>query len=200
MTGGGHIAPLTLPKERISADVDGKLLRNIKILQPSDDRVKPPCAHFKSCGGCALQHASAAFVEDWKVDVIREALVAHGIKTEMRPCLTSPPESRRRVTFSARRTKKGAFAGFHARRSNLVIEINHCDLIQPELRDALPIVKALAVAGASRKGTLAFRLIPLRQGWMSRCVVANRWIKDWKYPLQKRQNIFHSRDSAGKRR
>ena len=64
MTEGGHIAPLTLPKGRISAEVDGKLLRNIKILQPSDHRVKPPCAHFKSCGGCALQHASAAFVAD----------------------------------------------------------------------------------------------------------------------------------------
>ena len=76
----------------------------------------------------------------------------------MRPCLTSSPESRRRVTFSARRTKKGAFAGFHARRSNLVIEIDRCDLIRPELRDALLMVKVLAIAGASRKGTLSVQI------------------------------------------
>ena len=65
ITERGHIAPLTLAKEQISAEVDGKFLRNIKILEPSDHRVKPPCAHFKSCRGCALQHASAAFVADW---------------------------------------------------------------------------------------------------------------------------------------
>ena len=62
------------------------------------------------------------------------------------------------MTFSARRTKKGAFAGFHARRSNLVIEIDRYDLIRPELRDGLPIVKALAIAGANRKGTLSVQI------------------------------------------
>lgn len=158
VTDQGHIAPLTLPKERISAELDGKLLRNIKILKPNDHRVKPPCAHFKSCGGCALQHASASFVANWKVDTTRDVLAAHGIKTEMRTCLTSPPQSRRRVTFSARRTKKGALAGFHARGSDLVIEIDRCNLIRPELRNALPMVKALATAGASRKGTLSVQI------------------------------------------
>ena len=49
MTERGHIAPLTLPKEQISAQLDGKFLLNIKILEPSDHRMKPPCAHFKSC-------------------------------------------------------------------------------------------------------------------------------------------------------
>ena len=44
VTDQGHIAPLTLPKERISAELDGKLMRNIKTLKPSDHRVKPPCA------------------------------------------------------------------------------------------------------------------------------------------------------------
>ena len=99
ITDGGHFVPLTLPKERISAELDGKSLRNIKILKPSDHRVRPPCAHFKSCGGCALQHASDAFVADWKVDVVRDALAAHAIETEIRPCWTSPPQSRRRGTF-----------------------------------------------------------------------------------------------------
>ena len=76
----------------------------------------------------------------------------------MRLCLTSPPQARQRVTFSARRTKKGAFAGYHACRSDLVIEIDRCDLIQLELRDALPMVKVLVIAGASRKSTLSVQI------------------------------------------
>ena len=133
VTEEGYFAPLTLPQERISAEAEGKSLSNVKILEPSEHRVKPPCPHFKSCGGCALQHASDGFVANWKVDVVREALAAHGIETELRPCLTSPTQSRRRASFSARRTKKDALAGFHARGSDVVIDIEHCVLIRPEL-------------------------------------------------------------------
>ena len=157
VTEEGYFAPLTLPQERISAEAEGKSLSNVKILQPSEHRVKPPCPHFKSCGGCALQHASDGFVANWKVDVVREALAAHGIETELRPCLTSPTQSRRRASFSARRTKKDALAGFHARGSDVVIDIEHCVLIRPELRAALGLVKALAITGASRKGEIKDR-------------------------------------------
>ncbi len=40
----------------------------------------PPCRHFKSCGGCQLQHASDRFVAAWKTDVIAQALAAQGIR------------------------------------------------------------------------------------------------------------------------
>ena len=158
VTEEGYFAPLTLPQERISAEAEGKSLSNVKILEPSEHRVKPPCPHFKSCGGCALQHASDGFVANWKVDVVREALAAHGIETELRPCLTSPTQSRRRASFSARRTKKDALAGFHARGSDVVIDIEHCVLIRPELRAALGLVKALAMTGASRKGEISVQI------------------------------------------
>ena len=39
-----------------------------------------------------------------------------------------------------------------------MIEIDRCDLIRPELCDALPMVKALASAGASRKGALSVQI------------------------------------------
>ena len=158
ITEEGYFAPLTLPQERISAEAEGKLLSNVKILEPSEHRVKAPCPHFKSCGGCALQHASDSFVANWKVDVVRKALAAHGIETDLRPCLTSPTHSRRRASFSARRTKKEALAGFHARGSDVVIDIEHCVLIRPELRVARGLVKALAITGASRKGEITVQI------------------------------------------
>ena len=53
---GPLYAPLTLPGEVITAAQDGQKLGDIRILTPSPDRVAPPCRHFKSCGGCQLQH------------------------------------------------------------------------------------------------------------------------------------------------
>ena len=134
---GPLYAPLTLPDEVITAVQDGQKLGDIRILTPSPDRVAPSCRHFRSCGGCQLQHASDSFVAGWKVDVVRTALAAQGLQTDLPPVLTSPAASRRRVAFSARRTKKSALVGFHARSSDVIIDIPDCQLVHPDLRAAL---------------------------------------------------------------
>lgn len=151
---GPFFAPLTLPGEVITAQRNGDQLSDVKIVTPSSDRVAPPCRHFKSCGGCQLQHASDAFMADWKVDVVRTALAAQGIEAEFAPISTSPPMSRRRATFAARRTKKGAMAGFHAKGSDVIVEIPGCQLLVPDLLEARPVAEALSVVGASRKHSL----------------------------------------------
>lgn len=152
---GPLFAPLTLPGETVSAVVDGTQLQDIRVVTPSADRVKPPCRHFKSCGGCGLQHASDAFVAHWKVDVVRQALAAQGIVTTFRPIETSPPNTRRRAAISARRTKKGAMSGFHQRASEVIVEIPDCQVMHPDLMPALDVAKELAMIGASRKGELS---------------------------------------------
>ncbi|MCX7565919.1 class I SAM-dependent RNA methyltransferase [Sulfitobacter sp. F26169L] len=152
---GPVFAPMTLPGEVVTGALDGSTLRDVKIITPSDARVAPPCRHFKSCGGCQLQHASDALVAEWKTDVIAQALAAQGIRTEIRPIVTSPARSRRRATFAARRTKKGTMSGFHGRASGTVIEIPDCQLVEPALLEAREIAEALAELGGSRKATLA---------------------------------------------
>ncbi|WP_108885864.1 class I SAM-dependent RNA methyltransferase [Pseudoprimorskyibacter insulae] len=152
---GPLYVPGTLPGETVTGTPDGQTLRDVRIDTPSSDRVKPPCVHAKSCGGCQLQHASDGFLADWKAGVVRNALLAHGIEAEIRPIETSPPLSRRRASFSARRTKKGALAGFHMKASDVVVSIPNCQLLHPDLTAALPMVEQLAVLGSSRKGELS---------------------------------------------
>lgn len=144
-----------LPGEVVTGTLDGDVLRDMRIVTPSDSRVKPPCPHARSCGGCQLQHASDAFVSDWKRDVVRQALLAQGIAADLPDPITSPPRSRRRATFSVKRTKKGALAGFHMKGSDTVISVPNCQLVHPDLAAALPMVEALGVIGASRKGELS---------------------------------------------
>lgn len=155
---GPLFAPLTLPGEVVSGRIDGDRLHEVKILTPSEHRVAPPCRHFKACGGCQLMHGSDAFVAEWKQQVVQRALTAQGIEAAFRPIETSPPQSRRRATFSARRTKKGAMAGFHGRASGVIVEIPDCRLLHPDLLAARPLAEALAALGGSRKGALSVQI------------------------------------------
>src|SRR6056297_2209437 len=113
----------TLPGEIVTGEPKGNRLESVRIVTPSSDRVRPPCRHYKSCGGCQMQHASDDFVARWKTEIVEKALAAHGLRTDILPIKTSPPQSRRRATFSAKRTKKGATAGFHGRASDVIVEI-----------------------------------------------------------------------------
>ena len=161
---GPVFAPMTLPDEVVTGTLEGTLLKDVKIVTPSEHRVAPPCRHFKSCGGCQLQHAADPFVADFKTDIIAQALAAQGITAEIRPILTSPAQSRRRATFAARRTKKGTMSGFHGRASGTVIEIPDCKLVEPELLAARDIAESLAELGGSRKATLAVMVTTSRVG------------------------------------
>lgn len=152
---GPLFAPLTLPGEVVTGAVEGDRLTDVRIVQPSDDRVKPPCRHFKSCGGCSLQHASDALVASWKLDVVARALKAQDIDTIPAEIATSPSQSRRRAVFSARRTKKGASAGFHARASDTIVEVPDCILLDPAVLAGREIAAQLAQIGSSRKAEIA---------------------------------------------
>ena len=152
---GPLFAPRTLPGEVVSGLAEGSQLNEIRIESPSEHRVQAPCRHYKACGGCQLQHVDDAFVADWKVDIVRNALVAQGLAASFRPIHTSPPQSRRRATLAVRRTKKGAMAGFHGRASGVITEIPDCQLLDPALIAAIPMAEDLAMIGASRKAPLA---------------------------------------------
>lgn len=161
---GPVFVPGTLPGEEVEGVVEDGVMAAPKIVTPSDQRVKAPCRHAKSCGGCQLQHASDDFVADWKADVVRRAFEAQGIETDLRPVLTSPTASRRRAAFSAKRTKKGALAGFHRKGSDVVVDVPDCQLVKPILAEALPMVQDLAVLGASRKGELSVTVTESQMG------------------------------------
>ncbi len=152
---GPVFIPGGLPGERVSGVLEGYVLTDIRIEVPVADRVAAPCTHYKSCGGCQMQHANDVFVAKWKQAIVEAALESKGLTGQFRPIHVSPIASRRRATFSARRTKKGATAGFHARKSDTIIETPNCAVIDAKLKSAIPIVRELALLGASRKGEIS---------------------------------------------
>lgn len=152
---GPLYAARTLPGEVVSGLPAGDRLQDIRIETPSEHRVNAPCRHYKSCGGCQLQHASDSFVAEWKTQMVQAALAAHDVTCAPRAIQTSPPRSRRRATLAVRRTKAGATVGFYGRASDAVTEIPDCQLLHPDLLACTAALGDLARTGASRKAPLA---------------------------------------------
>ena len=161
---GPIYVPFALTGELVEGEVVGNRITAPRIVTPSSDRVKAPCPHFKSCGGCALQHASDAFLADWKTNVVRNALAAHGLVATFRPIITSPAQSRRRATFAAQRTKKGVMIGFHGRASNTIVAIPSCKLLHSEIMAAMPAMETLTKIGASRKTVISISITQSTSG------------------------------------
>ena len=151
---GAIFLPHMLPGEVVEGDLrDGKFL-NPRILTPSVNRVRPPCVHARTCGGCLMQHAADGFVADWKLGIVKGALAGQGISTLFRPIVTSPPRSRRRATLAARRTKGGVLLGFHARASDTLVAVPQCQLLHPDLIATFPALESLVRIGGSRSSEM----------------------------------------------
>lgn len=152
---GPVFVPQMMPGEVVEGDLQGDHLANARIITPSPDRIRPPCAHARTCGGCMMQHAANGFVADWKLEIVKGALAGQGLAAEFRPIITSPPGSRRRATLAARRTKGGALIGFHARASDTLVSVPNCQLLRPDLIATFPALDALVRIGGSRSAEMA---------------------------------------------
>jgi 23S rRNA (uracil1939-C5)-methyltransferase len=161
---GPVFATGALPGEVVEGTRTGDRLADIRIVTPSTNRVKPPCRHARSCGGCQLQHASDAFVALWKEQVVKTALAGQGLSAPFRPMSISPANTRRRATLSARRTKSGALLGFHAKGSDTITPIPECQLVHPALIAAFPGLEALVILGGSRSAELSLMVTVTRGG------------------------------------
>ncbi len=78
-----------LPGEVAEGALSGDRLADLRIVTPSPHRVRPPCAHARSCGGCQLQHVSDGFLASWKQGVVAQALAQQGWRR--RSAAPSPP-------------------------------------------------------------------------------------------------------------
>lgn len=152
-------AALTLPGETIAGEATNGRIGSPRILTPSPDRVRPPCPHYRACGGCTLMHGHDDFVARWKRSVVERALSAQGLPAPIAGLHSSPPRARRRAVLSGRRTKKGALLGFHTRASNTICDLTDCHVMRPAITAALPLLRQIVAAGASRAGEVSLTVI-----------------------------------------
>lgn len=144
--GAGPVyVPFTLPGERVLAGGAGDRLGLLEVLTPSPERVEPPCPHFGTCGGCALQHWAHGPYLAWKVERLRTTLARQHIATEILPAFAAAPQTRRRIALHARKgDREAAKLGYKIRRSWDLVDIHVCPISDPCLQAQIPALKRLA--------------------------------------------------------
>ena len=141
---GAHVS-LVLPGERVTADVAAGRGDLVEVLEPSLQRVEPPCPHFGACGGCALQHWDLAAYREWKVRQLDRVLHGAGFDVGATLAFTAGPGERRRIGLHARPgDREAARLGYKARRSWSLAPIAVCPIADPRLVSALPDLARLA--------------------------------------------------------
>jgi len=130
-----------LPGERVVVEVTedkgGSFCRGdaVEVLEPSPDRVEPPCvlAHPGGCGGCDWQHASAEAQRSLKATVVAEQLrrlagLEMDVEVEALPGGLGEWRTRLRMVVDG----KGR-AGFRAHRSHKVVPVRRCPIATPDI-------------------------------------------------------------------
>lgn len=183
-----------LPGERVRAEIANaaKVLRGqvLEVSRPSSDRVEPPCAHARRCGGCDLMHASAALQRKARRAAVVEPLRSVFGDALPEPILHAPTpplayRSRARLVVQAR---AGATQiGFRRSRSHKLAAIDSCAVLRPELAAAIPRLEEL-VSGSEGSGDARLALgeerrlsVDLRwSGRLDEAVFAraDAWVKD----------------------
>jgi 23S rRNA (uracil1939-C5)-methyltransferase len=112
--------------------------RAVQILQASADRVDARCAHFGTCGGCALQHLDEAQQIHAKQRVLMENLerIGHVTPDSVLPPLTDASWGyRRKGRFSVRRVEKKdkTLVGFREQDPRFVADIAQCHTVIPQI-------------------------------------------------------------------
>lgn len=97
-------------------------------------RVKPKCAHFGTCGGCAMQHLEPSAQVAIKQRVLEDNLWHIGkvrAQTMMRPIYGPTWNYRYRARLSVRNVQKkgGVLVGFHERKSSFIADMKSCEIL-----------------------------------------------------------------------
>jgi 23S rRNA (uracil1939-C5)-methyltransferase len=145
--GKAVFVPFTIDGERVSARITREKKQFaeadlVEVLEPSANRVAPPCPYFGRCGGCSYQHISYDHQLVLKSRQVEQAMRRIGRLAEppMRPIVPSPlPYAyRNRITVHA----QDDVVGFYRRDVHELMDIAACPISMSEVNDALAQLRA----------------------------------------------------------
>jgi 23S rRNA (uracil1939-C5)-methyltransferase len=141
--------PLALPGESVRARPTGRrggapVFEAEAWLRRSPDRIDPPCPHFGTCGGCAVQHLADPAYVAWKTALLADALARAGYpEAAIAPLVRIAPGLRRRADFALARDRGAVRVGFHPRRGAGVVDLAECPALHPRLAALITPLRTL---------------------------------------------------------
>ncbi len=132
LEGKAVFVPGALPGETVIVRVTDDRARwaraeLVEVVEPSPDRVAPPCPYVPDCGGCDLQHASPEAQRALKTRVVREQLTRLGGVSDppVLDCRAIGPDTGYRAQARMHAGADGGL-GFHRAGSGEVVGIERC--------------------------------------------------------------------------
>jgi 23S rRNA (uracil1939-C5)-methyltransferase len=149
-----------LPDELVEAEVTGRRAgvtraRVLQVLEPSPDRIEPPCRYVGACGGCDLQHVAYPRQLQLKREVVRDAMRRQAVTLPAETTvhgMEDPWRYRRRGEFHVVRDREQpgrpiVGLGFNRVRSWRPVAVDDCLIHAAAITTALP-----ALLEAARRG------------------------------------------------
>ncbi|RLC80078.1 MAG: 23S rRNA (uracil(1939)-C(5))-methyltransferase RlmD [Chloroflexi bacterium] len=135
--------PYTLPGETTRVEIiedKGRyaIARLVEVLEPSHDRVSPPCPYFgpTGCGGCQWQHVGYQAQLRFKAEIVADQLTRIGKIAAPTVHPTRPDSSGWAYRNHAQlHPVPGGGLGFRAASGDDVIPIEECPILHPLLSD-----------------------------------------------------------------
>ncbi len=116
--------------------------RLTEVVEPSPDRVEPPCPYFGQCGGCSWQHVSYGLQLTSKRQSVVDALerIGHITDAEEIVAATVPSRAeygyRNKIELVPDPGQPRPYLGFHRAGSEDVVPVDECLLLPKKLRRA----------------------------------------------------------------
>jgi len=173
---GPLFVPFTVPGDRVAVRPgasrgDGLAATLVELIEPGPARATPPCPHFGSCGGCALQHVAPADYLAWKRGLVVEALRQRGLDPPVGETVAAAPGQRRRARFALAAIGGRGHAGFNERASHRIVDLAACPVAAPPLVALLAPLRRLApdILKAGGRGEAAATLTETGIDLLLRC-------------------------------
>ena len=136
-----------IPGELVRAEVvkvfpERVVLQVVDVIEPSPDRVEPPCPYYSNCSGCQWQHVSYRRQLEDKARRVEVALAAYQNlrRAEVHPTLPSPAHygyrNHARFTVGKRDGNAGK-AGFVNATTRRFLQVDRCLLMDEPINGVL---------------------------------------------------------------
>ncbi len=141
--------PFTLIGEKVEFKVlkvagNVAYCKQLEIITPADNRVRPKCSVFTKCGGCQLQHQKYSEQLKLKRKIVKtcfkkianlDVFVSNVVRSE------TDYEYRNKLQLPVREKNGIATFGFYAENSHRIIDIQSCPIQQSWTDDVIKIVR-----------------------------------------------------------
>lgn len=159
--GNTVFVPYVLPGEEVRAAEKSRKKKVIwakleEVTSASKERIAAPCPHFQTCGGCHYQHIAIGEQVRLKKEILRETLSRLGGISwggAIQEHTAEPYGYRNRAQWAVRDGKPRAL-GYFLPESSLIVPIDECKVLSPQLAKTFGQLQEMARSGALPMGIL----------------------------------------------